>query len=251
MTIHRLDVGSRSDVGFLRERNEDAYAALPAEGVVVVADGMGGHRGGERASRIAVDAALQVLTETQRVDRNDDLVTLGRVAAAIEAANKAIMRAAAAEPALTGMGTTLVLGLFRDRSLFFAHVGDSRLYRYRNGRLRQLTRDHSLIQQLVDEGLFANRREAQNAGVGDNVLLRSLGLEAQVEPDVGDARIEPHDLYLFCTDGLAGKVPDEHIETLLAGAGHNLDLLAERLKQAALDVGGPDNVTLVVARPRL
>jgi protein phosphatase len=135
--------------------------------------------------------------------------------------------------------------------LFFAHVGDSRLYRYRGGQLRQLTRDHSLIQQLVDEGLFADRREAQGAGVGDNILLRSLGLEARVEPDVGDARIEPGDLYLFCTDGLAGKVPDRDIAALLADADEDLDLLAERLKQAALDVGGPDNVTLILARPRL
>jgi protein phosphatase len=249
VTLHRLEVGSRTHVGRIRTRNEDAYAAMPDQGVVIVADGMGGHRGGQRASRLAVDTALEVLLAVQRADRVDDLQSLARVGKSIELANAAVARAAAREPALAGMGTTLVVALFRDQHVFYAHVGDSRLYRWRGGQLRQLTRDHSLIQQLVDQGVFADRAQAYAAGVGDNVLVRSLGMETQVEPDVGDAPLEPGDLFLLCTDGLAGKVPDETIAAALSDPQATLESRAGALLQAALDAGGSDNVTLVLARP--
>jgi protein phosphatase len=139
--------------------------------------------------------------------------------------------------------------MFRDDRVFYAHAGDSRLYRLRAGQLKQLTRDHSLIRQLVDQRVFGSLQEARAAGVGDNVLVRSLGMEARVEPDVGDEPLRRGDLYLFCTDGLAGKVPDAEIEALLAGDWASLDGAAEALVEAALRAGGPDNVTVVLVRP--
>jgi len=250
MAVVPLDVAARTHVGYVRRHNEDAYLVLPVQGVLAVADGMGGHRAGEQASRIAVDAATGVLMVAQRADRFDDLESLTRVGRALRVANQQVIQAASEDPGRAGMGTTLVVAMFRDERIFFAHAGDSRLYRLREGGLRQLTRDHSLVQQLVDQGVFRDRDEANAAGVGDNVLVRSLGMQGKVEPDVGDALLRAGDLFLLCTDGLAGKVPDGEIEALMNACGERLDELADRLVQAALDAGGSDNVTVVVARPK-
>ncbi len=250
MGVVGLEVAARTHLGLVRRQNEDAYLALPVQGVLAVADGMGGHRAGEQASRRAVDAATGVLMMTQRADRFDDLENLGRVGRAVRVANQQVRQAAAENAQFSGMGTTLVVAMFRDQRVFYAHAGDSRLYRLRAGRLRQLTRDHSLVQQLVDQGVFRDRAEAHAAGVGDNVLVRSLGMEAGVEPDVGDQPLRPDDLFLLCTDGLCGKVPDAEIEAALAQPGAPLEQLADRLVQVALDAGGTDNVTVVLARPK-
>jgi protein phosphatase len=251
LTVHPLELATRSHVGLVRAHNEDAFAALAAEGVVVVADGMGGHNAGEVASELAVEAAANALCDVQEADLADDIDSLMHIGRAAELANGAILERTRREPQLAGMGTTAVLAMFRHQRIFYAHVGDSRLYRMRDGRLRALTRDHTLVQQLLDQGLFRDRAEARLAGVGDNVLIRSLGVDGAVEVDVGDAPLQRDDIYLFCTDGLCGKVPDEELQRLLCAPGHGLDALADRLQQAALDAGGSDNITLVLARPRL
>jgi protein phosphatase len=248
MSVVPLEVAARTHIGRVRRRNEDAFLTLPVQGVIAVADGMGGHSAGELASRVAVDAATGVLMDAQRLDRADDLENLAAVRKALQFANREVIRASEEEAGRKGMGTTLVVAMFRDERIFYAHAGDSRLYRMRGGRLRQLTRDHSLIRQLVDQRVFASLEEARAAGVGDNVLVRSLGMEARVEPDVGDEPLRQGDLFLFCTDGLAGKVPDSAIETILAEDRASLDGAAEALIEAALQAGGPDNVTVVLAR---
>jgi len=250
MTVNTLEIAFRTHVGLVRLRNEDYLAALPQQGVVLLADGMGGHRAGDVASRLAVETAVNELLPAQSDDSADDLESLLRVGQAVEAANQAIFRTVRLQPELSGMGTTIVAAVFREQRIFYAHVGDSRLYRIRRGRMRRLTRDHSLVQQMVDEGVFRNRAEARAAGVGDNVLTRTLGLDPQVEVDVGDAVLAPDDLYLFCSDGLSNKVPDREILGILRAAGSDLDARAEALLQAALDAGGSDNITLVLARPR-
>ncbi len=250
MTVHALDLAARSHVGRVRTHNEDAWVALARQGVVVVADGMGGHSAGEVASRLAVDRIAAALADLQERDFADEIDSLMQVGQALEQANRAVVESAHSDPRLAGMGTTVVAALFRNERIFFAHVGDSRLYRLRGGRLRRLTRDHSLVQQLLDQGLFRNRAEARMAGVGDNVLIRSIGVDGQVEVDVGDAPLHPGDLFLLCTDGLCGKVPDKVLGELLRQPG-DLEQLAERLQQAGLDAGGTDNITLVLVRPRV
>jgi protein phosphatase len=250
MTVNSLDLACRTHLGLARQNNEDSFTADGDYGLLVVADGMGGHCSGEVASGIAVEAAAEELGHAQQEDLADDLRSLALVGHSVERANEAIFLAVAHKPELSGMGTTLVTAMFRDDRIYYAHVGDSRLYRLRDGRLRQLTRDHSLVQHLIDEGLFRHRAEAREAGVGDNVLTRCLGQDPNVQVDVGEADLEVGDLFLCCTDGLCGLVADQHIQDLL-NKDEPLEIRAARLEAAALSAGGNDNVTLVLARPLL
>jgi protein phosphatase len=166
----------------------------------------------------------------------------------VEAANDAILRAADATPGLTGMGSTVVAGVFAERDLAFAWVGDSRLYLLRHGSLVQLTSDHTLVQELVQAGLFDSVSRAVQAGVGDNVLVRALGTEEALAADTGSLELLDGDLLLFCTDGLNHMVGDRDIEEALAAGGTPLEARARRLVELACAAGGLDNVTVVLAR---
>jgi len=176
--------------------------------------------------------------------------SLMRVGEAAEFANRALLEKSAKHPELRGMGTTVVLAIFREGRVFYAHVGDSRLYRVRFGRMRRLTRDHSLIQQLIDDGVFINRNAAREGGVKDNILTRSLGMGQQAEVDVGDAVLEAGDTYLFCSDGLHNLVPDNIIAKILRDPEGDLEEQAQALTDAALGAGGNDNISIILARPR-
>ena len=147
-----IEAASRTDRGLVREGNEDAVATFPEYGLVVLADGMGGHCSGEVASQLAVETigTLMLMSEGDVVLRS-----------VVEAANTAIIQAIEDSPEYEGMGTTLAMAMFKSRRIHFAHVGDSRIYRFRSGRLEQLTRDHSIIQELVDQGLFESAEEAR------------------------------------------------------------------------------------------
>jgi protein phosphatase len=249
MPSHALECAFRSHVGLVRKHNEDYLFCRPEQGVLVLADGMGGHNAGEVASRVAVEAAAASLCQTQEADTMDDLESLLAVADAVDRANSEVFNSVEKDPSLKGMGTTLVLALFRESHIFLAHVGDSRLYRFRGGRLRALTRDHSLVQELIDNGLFDTKEEAKEAGIGDNVLTRSIGIDPFVESDVGDHELVPGDLFLMCSDGLCGRVEDARIEALLH-ADFDLEEMASSLEKAALDAGGRDNISLILARVR-
>lgn len=250
MPAHPIDIAARSHQGLVRRRNQDSFRVDPDLGVVVLADGMGGHRSGEVASRIAAEAAVGDLLPAQRDGGDDATENLLRVGHAAEFANKALLEACDQRPELRGMGTTVVLAAFRDNRVYHAHVGDSRLYRIRYGRMRRLTRDHTLIQQMIDDGVFLNRAEAREAGVRDNVLTRSLGMRQQTDVDVGDSLLEPGDTFLICSDGLHGLVPDGTISRILRDPAGDLEVQAQALIDAALEAGGSDNVTVILARPR-
>ncbi len=251
MTVHALDMAYRTHIGLVRNHNEDYLVVLGDHGLLVLGDGMGGHLAGEVASKLAVETAAEELIPAQLDDTADDLESLLRVGQALERSNEELFKAVKKKPELKGMGTTIVAAMFRQYRVFFAHVGDSRLYRVRAGRIRCLTRDHSLVQQLMDNGLFRNRAEAHEAGVGDNVLTRSLGLDPNVEVDVGDKSLQAGDIYLACSDGMNGKVPDSAMAEILCDKDSDLDGMADRLLQAALEAGGRDNITLILARPRV
>ncbi len=251
MTVHTLELATRSHVGLVRSCNQDMLAVESELGVVVLADGMGGHRAGEVASRIAVDAALADLTAAQGEPEADTMASLLRVGHAVEVANKALLDACGRRPELSGMGTTVVIAAFRNRRVYFAHVGDSRLYRIRFGRMRRLTRDHSLIQRMIDDGVFLNRSEAREAGIRDNVLTRSLGMQRQADVDVSDAPLEQGDTFLICSDGLHGLISDSEIARILRDPEGEIEAQAQALLDAALAAGGTDNVSLVLARPVL
>ena len=247
MTQLRLEYSARTDKGMVRGMNEDAYGTLPDNGIVVVADGMGGYRAGEVASRLAVDTTLRHLNK--HMDRNSGVDhCLNETEHAVEQANLAIWRATDETPELKGMGTTVLIGVFGADELAFTWVGDSRLYLMRNGRLVQLTIDHTLVQDLVDKRLFASVTEAMAAGVGDNVLTRALGAEELVPPDTGSVDIVDGDLYLFCTDGLNHMLNHSHLQSILSDPKLDLNAKADRLIKRACDAGGEDNITVVLVK---
>jgi protein phosphatase len=225
--------------------NEDAFATLPEGGMVVVADGMGGYRAGEVASQLAVDVVLRHLIK--HLDGNTGIERcLIEAERAVEQANLTIWRATDNAPELEGMGTTAVIGIFQPNELAYAWVGDSRLYRVRDGRLDQLTSDHTVVQELVNQGLFASVSEAVTAGVGDHVLSRALGAEKLASPDTGSVALAGGDLYLFCTDGLTHMVDDVQLLAVLADRELELDAKAKRIIQLACDAGGLDNITVIL-----
>lgn len=239
-----IRVASFSHCGRVREINEDAVSTLPEQGVVILADGMGGYNAGEVASRLAADTIGDHLRRALPHVNGASVL-----APAVAAANRALLRAVEQAPDLQGMATTVVAGLFRDGRLDYAHVGDSRIYRFRDGRLQQLTRDHSMIQELVDQGLFDSVEEARAAGVKNNVLMRGLGIEPEVEVDEGTVPAQADDLFLFCSDGLSNMVGDDEMQETLARLAGDLEQAGAELQRRALEHGGLDNVSLVLARP--
>jgi serine/threonine protein phosphatase PrpC len=226
-----VETGACSDVGRLRQSNEDALV-LSAP-VYAVADGMGGARAGEVASAMAV-AALHGLAGGE-----------AELAAAIDDVNGRIHAAARADPSLMGMGTTVTAALVDGADLVVAHVGDSRAYLLRAGRLRQLTDDHSLVGELVRRGALSPGEAERHPQ--RSVITRALGAEPGVDIDVLRVPAEAGDLLLLCTDGLSGMVPDGEIERILQGGG-SLDEMARRLIAAANGAGGEDNSTAVLLR---
>ncbi len=243
-----LEVACCSEVGLVRKINEDYLRVLPEQGIVALADGMGGHLAGEVASEVAVEVAVEELHHAQRFLEMDSAQALLSLGQAVERANASVYMLAQKRPEMRGMGTTLVLALFHAGRVFYAHVGDSRLYLYRGGRLRQLTRDHSLIQEVVDHGLYANRGEAREAGVGENVLTRSLGFDLNLNVDVSDVPLRREDLFLFCSDGLSAPLSSTQIENLLGASQLSLESKAKALVRGAMDAGSTDNISVVLVR---
>jgi PPM family protein phosphatase len=242
-----------SDTGRIREHNEDTIGTDADIGLVVLADGMGGYKAGEVASGIAVRTVMTLLKEA--LEREDltirdpesDLSRSGILLRdAINRANKIIYQTAKTQPNCEGMGTTVVAGLFFDDKLTVAHVGDSRLYCQRAGELRQVTQDHSLLQELVARG-FYTPEEAQRAA-SKNYVTRALGVEPTVEVDVTEVPVLKDDLFLLCSDGLSDMVEDEDIHLTISTFGGNLETLARQLVLLSNENGGRDNVSIVVVR---
>jgi protein phosphatase len=242
-----------SDTGRIREHNEDTIGTDADIGLVVLADGMGGYKSGEVASGIAVRTVLTLIKEA--LDREDLSLRdpesgLSRpgilLRDAINRANKIIYQTARTQANCEGMGTTVVAGLFYDDKLTIAHVGDSRLYLQRNGEFRQVTQDHSLLQELVSRG-FYTPEEASRAAA-KNYVTRALGVEPTVEVDVTEIPVLKDDLFLLCSDGLSDMVEDEDIHLTISTFGGNLETLAKQLIVLSNDNGGRDNVSIVLAR---
>lgn len=248
-----LYFASRSHRGRVRERNEDCATVHADIGAMVVADGMGGARCGDVASRIATRAIGQRLSSalakpSQSMAWPEPKLVRELVVAAIESANLAVYEHAARHPDCLGMGTTVVVACFGCRWMIHAHVGDSRLYRLRNRKLDQLTRDHSAIQEAVDRGIFAGLDQARRAGVNSNLLTRALGVERRVKVSIDITDIAVGDLFLGCTDGLSNLVSDDAMQALLSLENDDLGAAANALIDRACENGGTDNITLVLAR---
>jgi serine/threonine protein phosphatase PrpC len=244
--MNQLLMTGITDIGRVRQENEDCIALEPEVGLVVLADGMGGHQAGEVASRMAVDVITRHVVEafTDAKDGGDDSFATKTVLEAIQIANGAIHELASTKTECAGMGSTVVVTLFYGNKMCVAHVGDSRLYRFRDGALEQLTQDHSVIQELVSRGLMT--MEEARKSIGKNLVTRALGVDATVKPDISEQPFQNEDIYLLCSDGLNDVVPDGDIEMMLMEYGRNLDAAAQRMVDTANDRGGPDNVSVIL-----
>ena len=231
-----LRYGARSDVGLLRELNEDAMYAGPR--LLAIADGMGGHAAGEVASRVAIESVAPLDDDQPGAD----LVTSLREA--VETASRFLQDMAEADSALDGMGTTLTALLFADRRLGLVHIGDSRGYLLRDGVLSQITHDHTLVQHLVDEGRITP--EEASTHPQRSWITRSLTGRGELELDLSIREAREGDRYLLCSDGLSGPVSQDTIaETLRTTA--DPQQACDQLIELALRAGGPDNITAIVA----
>jgi protein phosphatase len=229
-----------SDVGRRRTANEDSAAA--GDRLLVVADGMGGHAHGELASALTVAAMLELDERLPQDLSQVDL--LGELASAVDEASERLAEHARKEPDTQGMGTTVVALVFDGSRLALAHVGDSRIYRCRAGELHQLTRDHTMVQQLVDEGQITPEEALVHPR--RSVLMRALSTEHPVEADLEVLEPQVGDRYLLCSDGVTAVLPDKAIEDLMA-APTGPEVVVEQLITLANQGGGPDNITCIVA----
>lgn len=224
----------RTDVGKVRANNQDALIVSEKLRLYGVADGMGGHKGGEVASTSARDDLLREL--------EGKTPSVAALSGAIEEVNRQIYHQQEHDDALTGMGTTLSVLWMSDNFVYIGHVGDSRVYLLRDGEFKQMTLDHSLVEQLVREGVLTEE-EAQNHPMR-NIITRAIGTDESVEVDVVVEERRKGDLWLACSDGLHGLVDDRQMRDALRQ--YAPEKAADVLLKAALDAGGRDNVTLVI-----
>ena len=248
-----LQIVSRTDPGIVRAHNEDAVASDAVHGLVVLADGMGGYNAGEVASGMATAVITTEMARALESVRPQEFDPQSRgpnaerlIREQILKANTSIYQAAQSQPQYAGMGTTLVTCLFYDNRISIAHVGDSRLYRFRRGRFEQLTMDHSLLQELVDRGFYSQEEAARSTN--RNYVTRALGVEPTVQVEVQEAEVQPGDVYLLCSDGLPDMVEDEDIHLTISTFNANLQMAGQQLIQLSNDHGGKDNVSVILAQ---
>ncbi len=244
---------ARTDLGRVRKNNEDNFSAVPELGLYILSDGMGGEAHGEVASGLAVEAIRDHCAEWAH---NPNLPLFGetianlpsrtnRLASAVRLANRAIYESAQKHPSQKGMGATVVVIWLDEEQMSVAHVGDSRLYRMRHGQLEQITQDHSLVAEQVRRGILT-QQQADSSQM-QSVLIRALGIDAEVDVDAEEHPVLPGDTLVLCSDGLNRMVSDEDIGSIL-----NTSLSAkeavDRLISLANENGGEDNVTVIVVR---
>ena len=238
-----------SDIGLVRQNNEDSWAQLPELNFFVLADGMGGHRAGEVAAKEAVAALCDHFQQTIAIagphfslDEAHGLVQLS-----IEHANHVVYELGKADLELRGMGTTLCCIYCHPEGIVYAHVGDSRIYRLHDRKLVQLTKDHSLLRELVDLGQI----DEQNAADFQykNIITKAVGTEKSVEPTVKICDVVDNDVFLMCSDGLSDMLSINEVQTILNDTP-DLEAAAKELVAKALEKGGFDNITIVLVKPK-
>lgn len=243
-----------TDVGLQRDHNEDSYAVLSEYNLYIVADGMGGHRAGDVASRLATDAIAEFFRSTSQEDATwpfhfDTSLSEdeNRLVTGIRVANRRIFERSIRSRDCAGMGTTVVGALYSKKKhrIFIGHVGDSRAYRVRGGVIKQLTRDHSLVNDYLMA--MPELTEEQRAELPKNVITRALGMQDSVSVDLVSDDPQVGDVYLLCSDGLSGMLTDEQILGIMSGSEEPGEL-CRRLVAKANENGGEDNITALVVR---
>ena len=243
----QLEFFSATDTGRSRTNNEDSVAVDTTSSLIVLADGMGGYNAGEVASNMAtifISTELgRWLVEASATATDADVRRAMDIC--VDNANRAIYNAANSNPQYAGMGTTLVVGVFRDNRLLLGHVGDSRGYRMRGGQLARITHDHSLLQEQIDAGLITEEQAAFSAN--KNLVTRAVGVEPDVQLESRLHEMLPGDLVLLCSDGLSDMLDDDHIATLLQSCD-SIEAAARTLIDAANEAGGKDNIAVILVR---
>lgn len=237
-----------SDVGRVRRKNEDAWGAIPEGNVFILADGMGGHRAGDVAAKEAVDALRTILKQKLKEaphEKEDPMLFKQFVYEAIKDVNAIVYSISTSDSRYRGMGTTLCCLCLLPNSAILAHVGDSRIYLQRGGRLSLLTKDHSLAHELFDLGQLDD--EQVGRFTHKNIITKAIGNEKEVEPTLDMTAIDPDDLFLICSDGLTDMVSKEEIQDILRSAP-SIEEGGRALINAALQNGGIDNVTVILVK---
>lgn len=234
----RFQVWGQTDKGLRRESNQDSIVVEDRLGLFVVADGVGGHFGGEVASALAIETVREVVSHPKA----SQFTAREVINQSYEEASHRIFDRAIFEPNLQGMGTTMVMGYIREARLFIANVGDSRCYLYRKPYVWQITEDHSLINEQVRLGLMSEEQARKT--IGKNVITRSVGFERDVFPDIVEREVLAGDTFVFCSDGLSGMIDDHKICGIFNQ--NPMEKTCQVLIEQALAHGGEDNVSVVV-----
>jgi len=236
-----MHYAAKTHVGLVRQLNEDGFATVVDQqpyGVAVVADGMGGHLAGEVASSLAVEAVVQHIQEQADVETDPSDLLVG----AIQAANRVVYDRASSSDGLSGMGTTLVASLFTSAHVYLCHIGDSRAYLLQDGQLKQLTDDHTLVNELFKSGQITAEEAIHHPQ--RNIVTRAVGTEALVAADLSHQEWSEGDILLLCSDGLTNMVEREQMQAIVAGEA-TLEAKIDQLIAEALKAGGHDNITVV------
>jgi PPM family protein phosphatase len=249
----RIEVAGETNVGMKRTHNEDNFSIIEESGLYIVADGMGGHASGEVASKMAVDSMKEFFAATAndpertwpyKMDRTKGYEE-NRLITGIKLANLRIYESAQRDPRQRGMGTTIVSLFAVEDGIYVAHVGDSRVYRIRDGSIEQLTEDHSLLNDYIKMKRLSPEEIANFPH--KNVIVRALGMKDTVKVDTRYESPRERDLYLLCSDGLSGPISDDDMLEIVTGT-NDLKTAASRLISRANENGGPDNITVVLCR---
>ena len=243
------EICTETNTGLARDNNEDAVAFDPATRLCILADGMGGYNAGEIASGMAVAFIKSEMSRwLSQAGRHANVKEVRRaMEICVENANHSIFNAANSNPQYTGMGTTLVVGVFQDDKLILGHIGDSRCYRLRGTEFQQITKDHSLLQEQIDAGLITP--EQALTSLNKNLVTRALGVEDTVSVELHEHRVEDGDIYVMCSDGLSDMVNDAAIARIMT-EGSPLEQKAKELIAIANEAGGRDNISVVLAQAK-
>ncbi len=241
-----FDAALKSDVGLKRNDNQDAGSSNPEIGLFLVADGMGAHRGGGTASKMAVSAICEVIEKEKKSNARKPKEYLE---AAVQMANKNILDTSRSDSTLKGMGTTATIMLFYDDNVTIAHVGDSRCYYFHDKQLWQLTRDHSFVAEKLRAGIIS--REEASIDPQKNIITRSVGFEAKIKVDLYEKKIQSGDVFLLCSDGLSNMVENKRVAEIInqhLSETNGIEKATNALVNEANKNGGDDNVTVLIVK---
>ncbi|HIU25542.1 MAG TPA: Stp1/IreP family PP2C-type Ser/Thr phosphatase [Candidatus Copromorpha excrementigallinarum] len=237
-----VQIGFKCNRGLVRENNEDACFVIPSHDVYIVADGVGGNKSGEVASRTAVSEIAQLVSDAELKKLREPEEIFGFFSGAVEKANETIYRLGTEKEENRGMATTVVIAYIAARKAYITNIGDSRAYLFRKGKLKRITKDHTYVNELIEKGVITEH-EAENHKQ-KNVITRALGAERHVEPDFYKVGLSKDDILMLCSDGLYGEVKDDKMLEILSGDGSMNDICSE-LVEEAIGSGGRDNITVV------